>query len=48
MSDGKLIYGYGEPDLRNIRIGEVVQFERNFFAKLESKDETYNFIYCHK
>ena len=48
MADGKLVYGYGEPDLKKVNVGEIVQFERNFFARLESNGETYNFIYCHK
>ncbi len=48
MPDGKLAYGYCENDIKNVLIGEIVQFERNFFAKLEEKGDTYNFIYCHK
>ncbi len=48
MADGEMVYGYCEHDLRNVKVGEIVQFERNFFAKLESKGETYDFIYCHK
>ena len=40
--------GFGESDLRNVKIGEIIQFERNFFVKLEKKDNKYKFIFCHK
>jgi len=48
MRDGSLKNGLGESSLKNVDIGEVVQFERNFFAKLEEKGEKYKFIFCHK
>lgn len=48
MEDGSVKKGLGESNLKDLKIGEVIQFERNFFVKLEEKGELYKFIYCHK
>jgi len=49
MDDGGLIKGYGESDLRNIKIGEVVQFERFGFVRLDAKEgDCYKFWFTHK
>lgn len=48
MSNGKIKKGIGEPTIKNIKIGETIQFERQFFARLESKDNNkYKFIFTH-
>lgn len=49
MEDGKYIYGIGEKDLRKAKVNEVVQFERQYFAKLDkkTKDELI-FWFTHK
>ena len=37
MEDGKYINGLGESNLRKVKVNEVVQFERQFFARLDKK-----------
>lgn len=49
MEDGKWISGLGEPDLKKVAIGEVVQFERFGFAKLDDKKgNLFSFWFSHK
>jgi len=49
MEDGKYINGLGEKDLSKVRINGVVQFERNFFARLDKKSKNeLVFWYTHK
>src|SRR3989338_3343305 len=39
MDDGKIIKGFGESNLKKVKVNEIVQFERNFFAKLDKKEK---------
>jgi glutamyl-tRNA synthetase len=39
MDNGEIIKGLGEKDLKKIKLNEVIQFERNFFAKLDKKEK---------
>lgn len=47
MNDGKIVKGLGENNLKNVKIGDVIQFERFGFVRLEKKDKKYLFVYCH-
>jgi glutamyl-tRNA synthetase len=46
MSDGSTIKGKGEKALEDLKEGEVVQFERMFFCKLDNKEKML-FVYTH-
>jgi glutamyl-tRNA synthetase len=46
MEDGTKREILAEPDIKNIKIGETIQFERKFFATLNSK-KPLTFWYCH-
>ena len=49
MDTGEIIKGYGEPDLKNLKVNEVIQFTRLFFCKLDKKeDDKLVFWYLHK
>jgi glutamyl-tRNA synthetase len=48
MNDGSSITGLCESSVENLEVGEIVQFVRNFFVKLEKKGDVYKFIYCQK
>ena len=48
MTDEKTISGLCEPDCSKIKIGDIVQFERVGFARLEKKGKTLEFIFTHK
>ncbi len=49
MEDGKVMKGLGEKDLKNVKLGEVIQAERNFFMKLDKKEKNkLVFWYSHK
>ncbi|MEM4282454.1 MAG: glutamate--tRNA ligase [Candidatus Woesearchaeota archaeon] len=49
MADGSRLSGLGEPMLKNLKLGEIVQFERRFFARLdEKKKDMLIFWYLHK
>ena len=37
MDDGKILKGYGEKDLEKVKINQVIQMERQFFARLDKK-----------
>ena len=37
MNDGAWLNGLGESDLKKVKVDQIVQFERNFFAKLDKK-----------
>ncbi|MBD3261848.1 MAG: hypothetical protein GF334_09325, partial [Candidatus Altiarchaeales archaeon] len=45
---GEIIDGVCEPAAREIKVGEVIQFERFGFARLDEKKEKLVFIYTHK
>ena len=46
MADGSVVKGKGEKALKNLKEGEVVQFERLFFCKLDDKEKML-FVYTH-
>lgn len=49
MPDASVLKGLAEPDVRNVKVGEVVQFERFGFCKLDSKtDKKMHFWFTHK
>ena len=49
MPDGSTRKGFGEEGLRKLKVGEVIQFERFGFVKLDKKsEEEYMFIFGHK
>ncbi len=45
MDNGEILKGYGEKDLKKVKLNEVVQFERQFFAKLDKKEKN-KLIFC--
>ncbi len=49
ISPDEVKQGYGEPDLKNVKIGEIIQFERFGFVRLdEIKDDELIFYFTHK
>lgn len=49
MPDKKILKGYGEPDLKNVKAGEIVQFERFAFCRLDAiEGNVYKFWFTHK
>ncbi|MCK4589380.1 MAG: glutamate--tRNA ligase [Nanoarchaeota archaeon] len=48
MDDYSRLKGIGESGLRNLKVGDVIQFERAFFAKLDKKSkDKFEFWYLH-
>ena len=53
MPDGSWIYGISEEAVKKLKVGEVIQFERNFFCRYDGvkklKGKTiYEFWFGHK
>ena len=51
MPDGSVLQGVGERNLDSVRVGQVVQFERFGFCRLEQAaggGKAVRFIYCHR
>jgi glutamyl-tRNA synthetase len=49
MDDNTKLFGLGESSLRKVKVDEIVQFERNFFARLdEKKKDKFIFVYSHR
>ncbi len=49
MPDGRLVKGLGEPGLKKLPVGEIIQFERFGFCRLDQKSATkLLFIFGHK
>ncbi|MBI4448432.1 glutamate--tRNA ligase [Candidatus Woesearchaeota archaeon] len=49
MNDGTVQKGKGERHLASIKPGQIVQFERHYFARFEGKQgNVYIFVYTHK
>jgi len=49
LEDGKIVKGLGESALKKLKIGEIIQFERFSFVKLEKKSKNkLNFIWTHR
>ena len=48
MPDGSTIEGKGEPDLKKLKIGDIIQFERFGFVRLHKKHKDYlEFWFAH-
>lgn len=48
MPDDTLCKGFGEKDISKLKVGDIVQFERFGFVRLDSiEDNTYRFWYAH-
>ena len=49
MPDGKWIEGIAEEAISKLKVGEMIQFERNFFCRFDRKNEgIYEFWFAHK
>jgi glutamyl-tRNA synthetase len=49
MDNAELIKGLGEPSLRNVKLGDIIQFERKFFCRLDKKESNkLIFWYTHR
>ena len=49
MAHGKPIKAIGEPTLKTLKEGTIVQFERKFFARFDKKEkDTYIFYFTHR
>jgi len=48
LSDNTKIHGLAENNIKNIKINQVIQFERFAFCRLDNIDDKYQFWYTHK
>lgn len=49
MDDNKLIKGLAEAAIKKLKVNDVIQFERNFFCRLDKKTRNkLSFIHAHK
>ena len=49
MPSGSTLKGLAEPGIKNVKVNEIIQFERNFFCRLDHKEkDVYNFWFTHK
>lgn len=44
----KVVEGYGETSCSELEVGEIIQFERFGFCRLDSKVSQLNFVFCHR
>ncbi|MBS3052138.1 MAG: glutamate--tRNA ligase [Candidatus Aenigmarchaeota archaeon] len=49
MVDGSIINGVGELDMKRLKVGEIVQLTRMFYARVDKKNKNYmQLFYTHK
>jgi len=49
MDDASVISGFGELNMQKLKVGDIVQLERNFYARVDEKNkEKIKFWYLHK
>ncbi|MFH1589388.1 MAG: glutamate--tRNA ligase [archaeon] len=48
MPDKKVVEGIAEPLVAGLKVGDIIQFERFGFCKLEKKNKSLHFIFTHK
>ncbi len=49
MDDAKVITGYGEKNMEKLKVGDIVQLERKFYARVDKKEkDKIVFWYLHK
>lgn len=51
MPNGEIISGFGEEGIKNLKVDDIVQFERMFYARLDNIDKkknTFSFWFTHK
>jgi glutamyl-tRNA synthetase len=48
LAPGKTYNGFGEADLKNVKIGEIVQFERFGFVRIDQRNEGIIAVFTHK
>ncbi len=49
MDNGEILKGIGEKSLKKVKVNQTVQFERNFFTKLDKKEKNkLRFWFTHK
>ncbi|HSU72689.1 MAG TPA: glutamate--tRNA ligase [Candidatus Binatia bacterium] len=48
MPDATTVTGLGEPSLKDLKVNDVIQFERFGFCRLDKKDGKLSFWYTHK
>jgi glutamyl-tRNA synthetase len=49
MEDGKWVKGVGEDGIKKLKIGDIVQFERNFFCRFDKKEKnSFEFWFSHR
>jgi len=48
MPDGSIKKGLAESTIKNLKINEIIQFERFGFCKLDKKGKNYIFYFAHK
>ncbi|RLF94684.1 glutamate--tRNA ligase, partial [Thermococci archaeon] len=44
----KTVYGVAEKNIESLCIGEIIQFERFGFCRLDEKNKVYKFIFTHR
>jgi glutamyl-tRNA synthetase len=48
MPDGEMEKGFAEKNAENLKVGDIIQFERFGFVRLEKKDkDKLKFVYTH-